>query len=405
MILANILFTLLLIFFFLLLGYQFILAVIAIGAKQKTDFKSSTKRRFAIVVPAHNEEKIISKTIYSLSGLIYPRKLYDVFVIADNCTDKTAEIASKLGANVLERHHETKKGKGHALRWAFDTIMGYAVARDKKSRYDAFIVVDSDSLVSGNYLEVMNHYLESGSRVIQSSDLVLRQPGNWSIEATRIGFMMYNYVKPLGRKALGFNMGLRGNGMCFHHSVFRKTPWQAWSLTEDVEYGLILLQAGEKIDFAPEATVWAQMPVQSSNAESQRSRWEMGRFQIIRAYAGSFFKQAITERSFSRLDTFLDLITPPFVNMMVITMAMIVLSVGLSIFGFLSPVIAGLWFTLGVMGFLYVFICLYVGGADKELYKSLLHLPKYIIWKIRLYLNTFRKGREVDWIRTERDVK
>ncbi len=404
MIFANTIFALLFSVFFLLLGYQFILAVIALGAKKKTEFNSSTKRRFAIVVPAHNEEKMIAKTIYSLSGLVYPRKLYDVFVIADNCTDKTAEIASRLGARVLERTHETKKGKGHALRWAFDTIMAESIINNQ-SDYDAFIVIDSDSLASGNYLEVLNHYLDNGSRVIQSSDLVLRQPGNWSIEATRIGFMMYNYVKPLGRKALGFNMGLRGNGMCFHADVLRKTPWKAWSLTEDVEYGLILIQAGESIDFAPEATVWAQMPVKASNAESQRSRWEIGRFQIIRTYAGSFLKDALVKRSLSRLDTFLDLITPPFVNMMAITLVMIILSAVLALLGFLSPILAFLWLMLGFVGFFYVFLCLYIGGADKELYKSLLHLPKYVFWKLRLYLNTWRKGREVDWVRTERDSK
>lgn len=221
-----------------LLGYQFFLSLVSLFANKKTEFTSEQSRNFAFIVPAHNEEKIISKTIYSLSGLIYPKKNYDVFVIADNCTDQTAQIARSLGTTVLERTNPNKRGKGYALRWAFDKVLGH------EKTYDAIIVVDADSLVSGNFLEVMNDYLNEGSRVIQCSDLVLPEPGNWSVEATRIGFLLYNYVKPLGRKVLGLNMGLRGNGMCFSADVLKEIPWQAWSLTEDVEYGLVLLLKG-----------------------------------------------------------------------------------------------------------------------------------------------------------------
>lgn len=395
----NVLLIVLFGFVALLLGYQFLLGILAMGSRQKKEFPAHIKRKFAVIVPAHNEERMIAKTIYSLSGVVYPRKLYDVFVIADNCTDNTAEIASKLGSTVLKRSSKVNKGKGFALSWAFNKIMR------EKSAYDAFIVIDSDSLVSGNYLEVMNHYLETGSRVIQSSDLVLRQPDNWSIEATRIGFLMYNYVKPLGRKALGLNMGLRGNGMCFATEVLKKTPWQAWSLTEDVEYGLILIQRGETIEFAPEATVWAQMPVKSSNAESQRSRWEMGRFQIIRGYALSFLIDAFKKRSWTSFDVFIDLITPPYVNLMLATLVFFGLGSVLLLFNLIAPLYVVLWGVLAVSGVAYLFLCLYVSGADRQLYKSILHLPKYVFWKIHLYIKTFRKGRELNWIRTERDSK
>jgi len=217
-----------------LLGYQLLLSLLAHNSEKLTSFETEKNRKFAIVVPAHNEGKIIAKTIYSLSGLIYPKKNFEVFVVADNCTDNTAQVSRSLGTTVLERTNKDKTGKGYALRWAFDKILA------KNDAFDAIIVVDADSLISGNYLEVMNYYLEQGSRVIQSSDLVLPNPGNWSIEATRIGFLLYNYVKPLGRKVLNFNMGLRGNGMCFSSEVLKEVPWKAWSLIEDVEYGLIL---------------------------------------------------------------------------------------------------------------------------------------------------------------------
>ncbi|MCC5908236.1 MAG: glycosyltransferase family 2 protein [Balneolaceae bacterium] len=380
-----------------LVGYQFILSLLALNAKLQTRFESEYNRKFALVVPAHNEEKIISKTIYSLSGLIYPKSNYDIFVIADNCTDNTANLASSLGVTVLERNNHKKKGKGYALRWAFDQILGHQKA------YDAIIVVDADSLISGNYLEVMNYYLDQGSRVIQSSDLVLPEPGNWSIESTRIGFLLHNYVKPLGRKVLNLNMGLRGNGMCFRTDVLTEVPWKAWSLTEDLEYGLILLLNGIKIDFAPEATVYAQMPVEAKNAETQRSRWELGRLQIIRMYTSKFLKEAYKKRSAAFFDVFIDLITPPFVNMMLLVMISLFSVFGLWLFGVVATYHLYMWLMLALIGIVYFFTGMYVAGADRNLYKSLLHLPVYVVWKIKVYVNAYRKGKEVDWIRTERD--
>ena len=389
------------IFFLLtpLVFYQFILSVIALFANKRTAFNSSVIRKFAIVVPAHNEEKIISKTIYSLSSLIYPKKNFDVFVIADNCTDQTAQIARSLGTNVLERTNTELRGKGYALRWAFDKVLAH------ENKYDAVIVVDADSLMSGNYLEVMNDYLARGRRVIQSSDLVLAEPGNWSVEATRIGFLLYNYVKPLGRKVLGLNMGLRGNGMCFSADILKENPWQAWSLTEDVEYGLVLQLKGIRIDFAPEAVVLAQMPIEAVNAQTQRSRWELGRFQIIKAYTPKFLKKAFREKSLTYFDVFIDLITPPFVNMMFMILVILGVVFLLWVTGLFPSIHLLLWGLLFATGILYLMIGLHVGGADKSLYKSLLRLPIYVVWKLKVYFQAIKKGKEVKWIRTERDMQ
>jgi cellulose synthase/poly-beta-1,6-N-acetylglucosamine synthase-like glycosyltransferase len=398
MIFIEVVFLLLLVLFSPLVIYQLFLSIVALFARKSAELSLTEKKVFAIVVPAHNEEKIISKTIYSLSGLIYPKSKYDVFVIADNCTDNTAALARSLGTNVLERNNELETGKGYALRWAFDSILNHT------KNYDALIVIDADSLVSGNFLEIMNDYLSTGSQVIQSSDLVLSTPGNWSIEATRIGFLLYNYVKPLGRKVLGLSMGLRGNGMCFSAKMLTDTPWQAWSLTEDVEYGLILQLKGIHIDFAPEALVYAQMPVEAVHASSQRVRWEMGRYQVIRAYTWKFLVKAIRERSIKYVDVFLDLITPPFVNL--IFVMGIITSCGsiLWMINLLPEYLLLLWIGLFSIGFLYLFIGLFVGGADKTLYKSLYKLPLYLFWKLKVYIQTIRHGRQKEWIRTERDL-
>lgn len=399
MIVIHILQWILITVFGCMLGYQLILTIFAFRTKQVEDFETTKKRRFVVVVPAYNEEKVILKTLYSLFGLIYPKNLYDLIVIADNCTDNTAKVARNLGATVLERTNPDLRGKGYALRWGFDQIIN----SDKE--YDAVVVFDSDSLASGNYLDVMNYYLEQGKEVVQSSDLVIPQPGIWSSEATRIGFLLTNYVKPLGRKAIGLPMGLRGNGMCFSINHLKKYPWQAWSLTEDLEYGLQLLIKGVDIHFAPEAYVWAQMPVNAQNAESQRQRWELGRHEVIRKYSPVFLKEAIRRRSLKFFDGLIDLITPPFVNMLLIVLLMIAINILLTYFDIIHGRYLVIWSSIAMMGLLQLFIGLFIAKADKNLYKSLLYIPVYILWKIKVYIKACFIGRDGAWVRTTRDTQ
>ncbi len=381
----------------ILLGYQLLLHLLALYAKPRVSFDTLIKRRFAIVVPAHNEEKMIASTIYSLFGLLYPKHLYEVFVVADNCSDNTAAISRSLGATVLERFHRQKRGKGFALRWAFDRI------HESDKRFDAVVVIDADTLTSGNYLDVMNHYLEQGSEVIQSSDLVLPQKGNWGVESTRIGYLLYNYVKPLGRKVLGLPTGLRGNGMCFRTERLRQIPWEAWSLTEDVEYGLILTFNDVHIDFAPEATVWAHMPAQSTHAESQRSRWETGRFQLMKEYAPKALKKAIRQPSMTFADVFIDLITPPMATLIAWVLFMCGITLILVLTGLLSTLFLILWCTLLLLGIGQFLIGLYAGGADRQLYRAILQTPRYLFWKLRLYSGMIRRTGSSEWVRTSRE--
>lgn len=380
------------------LGYQMVLSFIALRGKKIKSFKTERERKFAIVIPAHNEEKVLAKTLYSLFALVYPKNLYEIFVVADNCTDNTANIAHNLGATVLQRTNEEKKGKGFALRWAFDQILG-----SDDEEFDAVIVFDADSLVSGNYLEVMNYYIENGSKAIQSSDLILPKDGSWSSESTRIGFLLYNYVKPIGRKVLGFDMGLRGNGMCFVSDVLKNVPWKAWSLTEDVEYGLNLLLKGIPIDFAPEADVWAEMPSKPKNAESQRKRWEIGRYPIIKKYAPQLLKAAIRRRKPKFLDVLIDLVTPPLVNSLLIVMLMCVLNIALWLLGWVQVHFLWIWMGIALSGILHLFVGLYAAGADKKIYKSILYIPVYVLWKVKVYFKALTIDGERQWVRTKRD--
>ena len=355
--------------------------------------------RFAVIIPAHNEEIPIEQTLQYLFNISYPYELFDVIVVADNCEDKTAVISARKGALVLERFNKNFKGKGYALKWSFDLLL-----RSSK-KYDAFLIVDADTMVSENILQIMNSYINNGAEAIQCSDLVRPQQNSWSSEITRVGLILYNYVKPLGKKVINCSSGLRGNGMCFTSDILKRNPWQAFSQTEDLEYGINLLLNGTRTIFAPEAQVKAIMPTNSKNAESQRARWEIGRFPLIFKYAGNLFLAAISKKSLDLFDTFLDLISPAFVNLFSLTILMIMVNIVLLILNISGTNIFMLiWSILLFMQIYHVIGGLYVAGADLDAYKALFHVPRYAVWKMLLYLKLALKGHAKLWVRTAREV-
>jgi 1,2-diacylglycerol 3-beta-glucosyltransferase len=382
----------------LLVFYLALLSILALSVRVGRMPAVSAKRKFAVVIPAHNEQLSIAKTLKSLLAMQYPKKFFDVVVIADNCTDDTAAIARRLGAHVYERTDNTERGKGYALRWGFGRLLA------PTNEYSALVVVDADSVVSRNFLEVMNYYVDCGAKAIQSSDQVESQPGVWSAETTRLGFALYNYVRPLGRKAFRLSAGLRGNGMCFAVETLHRYPWNAFSLNEDLEYGLFLLSNGVSVTFAPEAQVLATMPSDASNAETQRARWEKGRMPVIRKYAFRLLWSALRNLSFKPVDALIDLLTPPFVNLMGVASMLVGVNFLLWIFG-IAPVglICVGWSIVLVLGGVHVFGGLMAVDMDKGLLKALVYVPRYAYWKLTLYSKLLWRGKTTEWIRTSRE--
>jgi cellulose synthase/poly-beta-1,6-N-acetylglucosamine synthase-like glycosyltransferase len=250
----------------------------------------------------------------------------------------------------------------------------------------------------------MSFYLERGAGAVQSSDMVAPRPGSWSSEATRLGFTLYNHVRPLARSLFGFSAGLRGNGMCFAARTLREHPWNTFSLNEDLEYGLVLLLRGIPVVFAPEARVLATMPATAANAESQRSRWERGRFPVIRRYAGPLLAASVRTLSFRPLDALIELLIPPLVNLVGVILLLTALTGVLAVTGFPGGyAFLSYWGTLLGLCAAHVLVGLLAAGADRELYRTLWSIPKYAVWKLLLYLKFIRRGPTTEWIRTTRE--
>ncbi len=359
--------------------------------------KRNTYRRFAVLVPAHNEELVIERTLNSLAKLEYPSAQFDIVVIADNCTDQTASVSEAMGVRVLRRFDGSQKGKGYALKWCFDQLMA-------SDTYDAFVVIDADTVASSNLLKVMNAYLEDGSECIQCSDMAIPQPGAWSPEITRVAMLLYNFVRPLGGMSLGCTTGLHGNGMCLSKDLLIKYPWNSFSRTEDLEYSIELAMSNTKVQFAPEAEVRAVMPTDPHNAETQRKRWELARFVLIRKYAKPLLLVSLRGRSLIALSTLIELMLPAFANMFVFTCLLAITNVIPALHGIrwlAWPAI--LWSVAFLLQVFHVIAGFKAAKADLGAYTALLSFPRYALWKLRLYAKTLFNGDDLGWIRTARE--
>lgn len=357
------------------------------------------KSRLAIVIPAHNEENGVEETIKSVLQCNYPQELFDCWVIADNCTDATESVAKKSGAQVITRVNTNLKGKGYALQFGFNHLL------EKHPAYDGLLVIDADSRVEPDCLSVAGFYLqEEKTKVVQLNDMIEPGKGSWSSESIRTGFILYNYIRPLGKRFFGLSAGLRGNGMVFSRSVLQEYPWNAFSLAEDLEYGLHLLANGEVVKFAPESTVWAKSVSSADQSASQRRRWEVGRYPVVKKYIPILLRLSVQRRSWRYVDALIDLTMPPLVNLMMILSGLwIVLVLGylLSWISWIPLAIVSAGIIAGLAHFIVGLMVYPQAGVSVGF--ILKGLPRYAMWKAALYVKMIFKGSEKQWVRTPRE--
>lgn len=348
--------------------------------------------RFALLVPAHNEEVLLPRLLRSIADLEYPRDRYDVHVVADNCTDRTAAVARASGAFVHVRTDAQELGKGYALRWLLRTLAARGLP------YDAYVIVDADSIVSANLLATFNAHLEHGDQAMQAYYGVLNYEESWPSALRYVALTLFNGLRPRGRDALGLSAGLRGNGMCFAASIIERFGWDAFTLAEDVEFHLVLVGAGIRVAYAGEATVLAEMPTTLRQSQSQNVRWERGRLQLLRAYGLPLLADALRRRDVLRLDAVGEGLVPPFSVVMGLSSLSFALTAALRLRAAWRLATLVL---LGQAG--YTFAGLKLAGAGRRAYLALLMAPIYIAWKLWIYVIAALGLRgESTWVRTER---
>lgn len=284
---------------FILSVYYFIIMVsgwLPIPAGNRKKNHVLRYHRFAIVIPAHNEEKVIRSMVESLHKQQYPKDLFDIFVICDNCTDNTEYEAEKTGAKILVRQNPAERGKGYALDWAFARIFAL------NEQYDAICVFDADNVVSGLYLDEINKMLNDGHEVIQGYIDSKNPFDSWISLSYSIAFWLSNRIFQQTRYNLGLSCGLCGTGFCIRTSVLKEIGWGATCLTEDLEFTMKLVLNNKKVAFCKKAIVYDEKPLTFMQSWRQRKRWMQGHTDCAKRYLPKLFKKSFKEANLTAFD-------------------------------------------------------------------------------------------------------
>jgi 1,2-diacylglycerol 3-beta-glucosyltransferase len=348
--------------------------------------------RFRVLIPAHDESAGIAATVENLLALDYPRDLFDVQAIADNCTDDTADRARAAGALVLERRSDTERGKGYALHYAFESL---------PEGTDAAVVIDADTLASRNLLRAFAARLESGAGAVQA-DYAVRNPNlAWRTRLVAIAFGAFHIVRSRGRERLSVSCGLRGNGMCFSTEVLRAVPHEAFSVVEDVEYGVRLAEAGYRVHYVDEAHVYGEMVSSATAARSQRIRWEGGRSALAKKYGVPLLRRGLSSNRVL-FDIALDVLVPPVSRLLVLSVLGLVAAALAARFAGGAPVSLALFVASVAAIVFYVLRGWSVSGTGLRGLVDLGLAPVYVVWKATLMRRHSRPG-SAQWVRTTRE--
>lgn len=365
----------------------------ALFARPAPPLRIRSEMELAVLMPAHNEAAGIVKTLRSLKPQLGPNDR--LIVVADNCTDRTAELARDCGATVVERMDETRRGKGYALDYGLRLLAGAPPA--------AVVVVDADCQFRFGSLRRLAAGAIAQQCPVQAVYLIDRPVHPKLKESVSLfSFKVKNLVRPLGMARLGLPCLLTGTGMAFPWKVLAKVDLGTSSIVEDMKLGLDLAVSGESPALCSAVTVVGPLPPNDIAAKTQRTRWEHGHLQIILRYCPQLIAEAISQR---RLDLFaiaLDLAIPP---LALLVMLWSVVSIGMTLMAGMSGVWLPAFVCYGAgMAMAIAVLLAWIKFARADIsFRTLLSVPAYILWKIPLYLK-FIRAPQTEWVRTNRKV-
>lgn len=353
---------------------------------------SEAAPNLAVLIPAHNEAAVLAQTLDAIPAPF--KAAGQVLVVADNCTDETADIARAGGATTIEREDTSQRGKGYALEFGLRHL-----AADPP---EVVVIVDADCIAEpGAIAHIARRALET-NRPVQS--LYLLDPPNPPTPRSRISalaFLVKNFVRPLGLVRLGWPCLLQGTGMAFPWQMLAGASIVGDCLVEDMQMGVDLTLAGTPPLFCPEAKVTSLLPQQDAAAKSQRTRWEHGHLQTILRWVPSLLGKAIAQRRFDVAALALELSVPPLALLVLMLLLALGASIGVGYW-------LGLWLPAYWFGIEGIAVVLALGSAwfcfGREIMppRSLPSIPLYILWKLPLYV-AFAIRPQKEWVRTQRD--
>lgn len=261
--------------FFCCYFYQFVYIPISIFKKPKK-LPEGKLRSFAVLIAARNEELVIGNLIDSLKAQNYPPELISVYLVADNCTDNTAQIAAAHGATVFERFNKSKIGKGYALNFLLSNIT---------EQHDAYVVFDADNIADRNFIREMNKTLSQGHEIVTGYRCSKNYGDNWISAGYGLWFLREARYLNYPRSIIGASCGVSGTGFVFTDNILKKCGgWNFFLLTEDIEFTAHNIVNGEKIGYCPYAVFYDEQPTGFGQSVRQRMRWVRGYLQVLKKY-------------------------------------------------------------------------------------------------------------------------
>ncbi len=282
----------------LLFAYQLFYMFIAL-VKKTPVFEAKAMHKYAVIISAKDEENVIGNLIRSIMEQDYPKELFRVFIVADNCTDATAEVSRKAGATVYERFNDKERGKGYAMRYLFQQI-----DRDfGLDAFDGYMVFDADNLLAPNYITEMNKTFSNGYRICTSYRNSKNYGYNWITAATGLWFLREARHLNHARMVLGVSCTVSGTGYVMHKDIVkRNNGWNFFLLTEDYDFSMDSILKGEKIGYCESAVFYDEQPTAFRDSWNQRLRWAKGFYQVLYKYFGRMVKRLFTKGDFACYD-------------------------------------------------------------------------------------------------------
>jgi cellulose synthase/poly-beta-1,6-N-acetylglucosamine synthase-like glycosyltransferase len=299
--------------------YQVGISLCSLVKLKDKPLKVKKEHRFMAIIPAHNEEEVVGNLIESLKNQNYSKELYDIYVIADNCTDNTAKIARESGAIVYERYNEVERTKGYALDW----FLQQKIRED--APYDAICIFDADNIVDKNFIKSMNKKLCQGEEVVQGYRDIKNPTDNWITSGYALFYWTMHRFYHLARYNLGLSPLLNGTGFMVSFDIIKENNgWKTVTLTEDIEFSLQRILKGKRLGWSTEAIVYDEQPTGFKQSWSQRSRWTVGHMQCMKEYTVKLFNAAKENKTMMNIDGFLYIIGS--VPMFIITLVLLLIN-------------------------------------------------------------------------------
>jgi len=371
------------------LGYLAAIAVAGLRSKE-TRRQGAGSLRLVVLVPAHNEEAVLGETLSAMLATDYPDERRRVIVIADDCSDRTVEIAHAAGVEVWERVLPAPRGKGEALRWAFARLL-------ESDGWDALVVIDADTITDAGAFRALEARLDDGADAVQARYNVANPEASVVARLAEVSFAAQSVLRPRGRAALGGSAKLQGNGMAFTRDLVERHGWSGEGLAEDVDFWFRLLRAGIRPVYAGDAVVAGAMPTDVAAARVQRFRWEAGRSDLARRHLLPGIREAIVRRDPILGEAVVsELLFPPLATTAALVGAAGALRYatgrrGARIAAAQAATLAG-----------YALAGLHVSRAPRGTYLALALAPAVVVWKMAIKAESTVFGRRAEWKTTPR---